>query len=93
MKDRIAAFIGTDLCFLLSFDVVDITSSYRINSCLVCKSETSAKCLENIQGQVQGCATVDMFDSHAHIFTWSVCSRCLRYLFDAQHDFRGVSIQ
>lgn len=87
---HLAAFIGTNLCFLvyLSFDVTEVTSLYRINSYLVGKSETSAKCLKNIQGQVQAYATVGMFNSRAHIFTWSITCRCLRCLFDSQHDFR-----
>lgn len=67
---------------------MEVTSLYRINSYLVGKPETSAKCLKSIQGRVEDYTTVGMFNSRARIFTWSITCRCLRCLCDAQHGFR-----
>jgi len=50
--------------FSSSFDVIEVTSSYRANSYLVGKCETSGKCLENLQGQVQDYAAfVNVYQS------------------------------
>lgn len=65
-----------------------VRSLYRINSYLVGKSETSAKCLENIQGQVRDCTTAGTFNSRVYVFTWSITWRCLSCWLVFLHDFR-----